>query len=163
MRCHRWRYRCSVVVGIVLSCSRRHRRHVTFQSGCLFVDEYPALRPCATLLTVDDPFPGDSNSSACRCKPKKCRQECKKSCPVVKIGKMCVEVSPTSKLAWISEELCIGCVPLHWIVLVCSGAWVPVFSTAIVLCSLRSLRSLCSLALPDVRFQMRYLREKVSV
>jgi ATP-binding cassette subfamily E protein 1 len=25
--------------------------------------------------------------SADRCKPKKCRQECKKSCPVVKIGK----------------------------------------------------------------------------
>jgi ATP-binding cassette subfamily E protein 1 len=24
--------------------------------------------------------------SADRCKPKKCRQECKKSCPVVKIG-----------------------------------------------------------------------------
>lgn len=45
----------------------------------------------------------------CRCKPKKCRQECKKSCPVVKIGKLCVEVAPTSKLAWISEELCIGC------------------------------------------------------
>lgn len=22
----------------------------------------------------------------CRCKPKKCRQECKKSCPVVKVG-----------------------------------------------------------------------------
>ena len=44
-----------------------------------------------------------------RCKPKKCRQECKKSCPVVKIGKLCVEVSPTSKIAWISEELCIGC------------------------------------------------------
>lgn len=24
--------------------------------------------------------------SADRCKPKKCRQECKKSCPVVKVG-----------------------------------------------------------------------------
>ncbi|KAK9844826.1 hypothetical protein WJX74_007364 [Apatococcus lobatus] len=47
--------------------------------------------------------------SSDRCKPKKCRQECKKSCPVVKIGKLCVEVAPTSKLAWISEELCIGC------------------------------------------------------
>jgi ATP-binding cassette subfamily E protein 1 len=44
-----------------------------------------------------------------KCKPKKCRQECKKSCPVVKIGKLCIEVSPSSKLAWISEELCIGC------------------------------------------------------
>eukprot|EP00850_Spirogloea_muscicola_P019835 SM000200S05825 [mRNA] locus=s200:234536:238378:+ [translate_table: standard] len=44
-----------------------------------------------------------------RCKPKKCRQECKKSCPVVKTGKLCIEVGPNSKLAFISEELCIGC------------------------------------------------------
>eukprot|EP01025_Chloroclados_australasicus_P054751 TRINITY_DN6522_c0_g1_i1.p1 TRINITY_DN6522_c0_g1~~TRINITY_DN6522_c0_g1_i1.p1 ORF type:complete len:618 (+),score=72.75 TRINITY_DN6522_c0_g1_i1:167-2020(+) len=47
--------------------------------------------------------------SADRCKPKKCRQECKKSCPVVKVGKLCIEVVPTDKIAWISEELCIGC------------------------------------------------------
>ncbi|KAG7581827.1 AAA+ ATPase domain [Arabidopsis suecica] len=44
-----------------------------------------------------------------RCKPKKCRQECKKSCPVVKTGKLCIEVAPTSKTAFLSEELCIGC------------------------------------------------------
>ena len=44
-----------------------------------------------------------------RCKPKKCKQECKKYCPVVKVGKLCIEVTPSSKLAWISEELCIGC------------------------------------------------------
>ncbi|KAL6764648.1 ABC transporter E family member 2 [Haematococcus lacustris] len=44
-----------------------------------------------------------------KCKPKKCKQECKKMCPVVKIGKLCVEVNPASKIAWISEELCIGC------------------------------------------------------
>mmetsp|Transcript_18934 Transcript_18934/g.47193 ORF Transcript_18934/g.47193 Transcript_18934/m.47193 type:complete len:615 (+) Transcript_18934:40-1884(+) len=44
-----------------------------------------------------------------RCKPKKCRQECKKSCPVVKIGKLCIEVGATSKVAFLSEELCIGC------------------------------------------------------
>ncbi|KAL6842941.1 hypothetical protein ACP4OV_027254 [Aristida adscensionis] len=44
-----------------------------------------------------------------KCKPKKCRQECKKSCPVVKTGKLCIEVNPASKLAFISEELCIGC------------------------------------------------------
>ena len=44
-----------------------------------------------------------------KCKPKKCRQECKKSCPVVKMGKMCIEVTNTSKLAFISEPLCIGC------------------------------------------------------
>ncbi|XP_041358103.1 ATP-binding cassette sub-family E member 1-like [Gigantopelta aegis] len=44
-----------------------------------------------------------------KCKPKKCRQECKKSCPVVRMGKLCIEVSPTDKIAFISEELCIGC------------------------------------------------------
>jgi ATP-binding cassette subfamily E protein 1 len=44
-----------------------------------------------------------------KCKPKKCRQECKRSCPVVKMGKLCIEVTPTSKIATISEELCIGC------------------------------------------------------
>jgi len=44
-----------------------------------------------------------------KCKPKRCRQECKKSCPVVRMGKLCIEVSPNDKLAAISEELCIGC------------------------------------------------------
>ncbi|XP_017773318.1 PREDICTED: ATP-binding cassette sub-family E member 1 [Nicrophorus vespilloides] len=44
-----------------------------------------------------------------KCKPKRCRQECKKSCPVVRMGKLCIEVSPNSKIASISEELCIGC------------------------------------------------------
>lgn len=47
--------------------------------------------------------------SADKCKPKKCRQECKKSCPVVKTGKLCIEVTVGSKIAFISEELCIGC------------------------------------------------------
>jgi len=44
-----------------------------------------------------------------KCKPKKCRQECKKSCPVVRSGKLCIEVAPDSKIAYISESLCIGC------------------------------------------------------
>lgn len=44
-----------------------------------------------------------------RCKPNKCAQECKKSCPVVKMGKLCIDVTPQSKIARISEELCIGC------------------------------------------------------
>jgi len=44
-----------------------------------------------------------------RCKPKKCRQECKKSCPVVRQGKLCIDVNPLSKLSYISEHLCIGC------------------------------------------------------
>jgi len=44
-----------------------------------------------------------------KCKPKRCKQECLKSCPVVRMGKICIEATPTSKIAWISEELCIGC------------------------------------------------------
>jgi ATP-binding cassette subfamily E protein 1 len=44
-----------------------------------------------------------------KCKPKRCRQECKKSCPVVRMGKLCIEVVSTDKIAKISEELCIGC------------------------------------------------------
>uniref|UniRef100_A0A3Q3Q7N1 ATP-binding cassette, sub-family E (OABP), member 1 n=1 Tax=Monopterus albus TaxID=43700 RepID=A0A3Q3Q7N1_MONAL len=44
-----------------------------------------------------------------KCKPKKCRQECKKTCPVVRMGKLCIEVTSQCKIAWISESLCIGC------------------------------------------------------
>lgn len=47
--------------------------------------------------------------SADKCKPKRCRQECKRSCPVVRMGKLCIEVTPNNKIASISEELCIGC------------------------------------------------------
>jgi ATP-binding cassette subfamily E protein 1 len=46
--------------------------------------------------------------SSDKCKPKKCRQECKKGCPVVRMGKLCIEVHPTDKIAFLSEELCIG-------------------------------------------------------
>lgn len=44
-----------------------------------------------------------------RCKPKKCNLECKAKCPVVRIGKLCIEVTSSSKSAYISEELCTGC------------------------------------------------------
>lgn len=44
-----------------------------------------------------------------KCKPKKCGQECKKTCPVNKTGKMCIEVTPTSVICFLSEALCIGC------------------------------------------------------
>lgn len=44
-----------------------------------------------------------------RCKPKKCQQECKRTCPVVRMGKLCIEVTPESKIAFIAENLCIGC------------------------------------------------------
>jgi len=44
-----------------------------------------------------------------KCKPKKCQQECSKKCPVNKVGKLCIEVSATSTICFISETLCIGC------------------------------------------------------
>jgi len=44
-----------------------------------------------------------------RCKPKNCGLVCKKGCPVVKQGKQCIVVEATSKIAEISETLCIGC------------------------------------------------------
>ncbi len=47
-----------------------------------------------------------------KCKPQNCNQECKKSCPVVKCGKMCIEVKMNSEKksqAVIHENLCIGC------------------------------------------------------
>jgi len=44
-----------------------------------------------------------------RCKPKKCMLECKKSCPVVRMGQLCIQVSQTDKIAVLSETLCIGC------------------------------------------------------
>ncbi|KAL1532286.1 ABC transporter E member 2 [Salvia divinorum] len=47
--------------------------------------------------------------SSDKCKPKKCQQQCKKSCPVVKTGKLCIEVTSASRIGLISEELCIGC------------------------------------------------------
>lgn len=47
--------------------------------------------------------------NADKCKPRKCRQECKRSCPVVRLGKLCIEVEPSSKVSFISEVLCIGC------------------------------------------------------
>ena len=44
-----------------------------------------------------------------KCKPEKCNLECKKSCPVVKMGKLCIEVKKSSKISTISEVLCNGC------------------------------------------------------
>jgi len=44
-----------------------------------------------------------------KCKPNKCGLECKKKCPVVKMGKQCVVVEKKSKKAELSEILCNGC------------------------------------------------------
>jgi ATP-binding cassette subfamily E protein 1 len=44
-----------------------------------------------------------------KCKPKKCNFECKKWCPVVKMGKLCIEVTKDSSISKISESLCNGC------------------------------------------------------
>lgn len=43
--------------------------------------------------------------NADRCKPNKCRQECRRNCPVNTGDKLCITVQP--KIANISEELCI--------------------------------------------------------
>ncbi|OIR58956.1 MAG: ATP-binding cassette sub-family E member 1 [Amphiamblys sp. WSBS2006] len=47
--------------------------------------------------------------NAKKCKPRKCGLECKRSCPVNKVGKKCIEVEKTSQQPSISEILCIGC------------------------------------------------------
>ena len=47
----------------------------------------------------------DSN----KCKPNKCNLQCKKICPVEKLGKECVTVTKTSKTAKIAESNCTGC------------------------------------------------------
>ncbi|KAJ2472035.1 Fe-S cluster-binding ribosome biosynthesis protein [Coemansia sp. RSA 2322] len=44
-----------------------------------------------------------------KCKPKKCKQECKRVCPVVRQGKQCIIAEPTSKISVINEDMCIGC------------------------------------------------------
>lgn len=44
--------------------------------------------------------------NADRCKPTKCNHECKKICPVVSQGKLCVEIEDIAK---ISTQLCTGC------------------------------------------------------
>lgn len=44
-----------------------------------------------------------------KCKPKKCGLECKKICPVVRMGKKCIEVTNVDKIAKIEEGLCTGC------------------------------------------------------
>lgn len=43
------------------------------------------------------------------CKPDQCNLECKRSCPVNKIGKACITVTKKDKISVISEILCIGC------------------------------------------------------
>lgn len=44
-----------------------------------------------------------------KCKPKKCKQECAKKCPVNLMGKICIDVNPASVICFLSESLCIGC------------------------------------------------------
>jgi ATP-binding cassette, sub-family E, member 1 len=44
-----------------------------------------------------------------KCKPKKCKQECAKTCPLNRQGKMCIDVKPSSQICFLSEHLCIGC------------------------------------------------------
>lgn len=44
-----------------------------------------------------------------KCRPSNCGLECKTFCPVERMGKMCVEVTRTSKTTSISEIMCNGC------------------------------------------------------
>lgn len=44
-----------------------------------------------------------------KCKPKNCKRECMKACPINKSGKQCIQIPPESKIATIAESLCIGC------------------------------------------------------
>lgn len=48
-----------------------------------------------------------------KCKPDKCKHECRRKCPVVKNGQMCITIgkdtSDKKQKATISEILCIGC------------------------------------------------------
>ncbi|ABW98138.1 rli1 (nucleomorph) [Hemiselmis andersenii] len=44
-----------------------------------------------------------------KCKPSKCKFECKKNCPIVRTGKFCIQIDFSENKAKISEELCIGC------------------------------------------------------
>lgn len=59
--------------------------------------------------TMSDKLTRIAIVSADRCKPKRCGQECRKGCPVVRMGKLCIEVTSKSKISFISETLCIGC------------------------------------------------------
>jgi len=68
-----------------------------------------AARKAATDKKGEDSKTRIAIVSTDKCKPKKCKWECKKSCPVVRMGKECVAVKATDKVARLSEELCIGC------------------------------------------------------
>ena len=44
-----------------------------------------------------------------KCKPSKCKSECKNYCPVVRMGKFCIQIDRSREIAKIEENLCIGC------------------------------------------------------
>ncbi|CAN6231297.1 unnamed protein product, partial [Urochloa humidicola] len=44
-----------------------------------------------------------------RCRPNKCGQECRRRCPVNATGRQCIQVTPSSRVSMISEDMCIGC------------------------------------------------------
>uniref|UniRef100_A0A2K6L6N6 ABC transporter domain-containing protein n=1 Tax=Rhinopithecus bieti TaxID=61621 RepID=A0A2K6L6N6_RHIBE len=48
-----------------------------------------------------------------KCKPKKCQQECKKSCPVVQMGKLCTEVPPRQLEKETTHRYCANVFKLH--------------------------------------------------
>ncbi|CAO2045469.1 unnamed protein product [Urochloa humidicola] len=44
-----------------------------------------------------------------RCRPNKCGQERRRRCPVNATGRQCIQVTPSSRVSMISEDMCIGC------------------------------------------------------
>lgn len=56
------------------------------QSGCQQQLASGSGTPAAAGRSPAPLLPLPSAAVLCRCKPKKCKQECKKSCPVVKVG-----------------------------------------------------------------------------
>ncbi|KAG2650239.1 hypothetical protein PVAP13_1NG226338 [Panicum virgatum] len=55
-------------------------------------------RPSRIAVVVED-----------RCRPNKCGQECRRRCPVNATVRQCIQVTPSSKVSLIFEDLCIGC------------------------------------------------------
>ena len=66
-------------------------------------------RKAATDKKGDDQKTRIAIVSSDRCKPRKCKKECQRWCPVVRMGKECVVVKDTDKVARLSEDLCVGC------------------------------------------------------
>ena len=121
MRFHVWRVSRASIEPADVPCRRAAVLRRCGTPDRLFVAlaatrASPCVRACAAAMGKKDKETKEENTltriaivNAEKCKPSKCMLECKKSCPVVRMGKFCIEVQKKDKIAWISEELCIGC------------------------------------------------------